>query len=341
MSEPSSTFLDQPPLAIVIPAYKTRHLRETLESLARQTDQRFTLYVGDDASPEPVGDCVREYESRIRLRYKRFAENLGGKSLIEHWARCIALTEGEPWLWLFSDDDTLETDCVSAFYCAIARPDTPDLLRFPLEIIDEKGVFQCEPPTHPWFEREAELLRALLMDRQRQWRAPDHVFTRRAYERLGGFVDLPRGMYSDYATWLKFSSLSGVRSILGAKVRWRTHSQSISTSTFGTGNRVRFQATMGYLRWLADWARQRPDLQPVFSTWAPIAFPQELGFYSPPCTARECVHAWRELSTVFAVAGHARRPVLALRVAAAWIAAHLRHCPLRQRIRAWRRRMTA
>lgn len=40
-------------MAIVIPAYKGRFLKETLDSIAVQAHKdEFVLYIGDDASPE-------------------------------------------------------------------------------------------------------------------------------------------------------------------------------------------------------------------------------------------------------------------------------------------------
>lgn len=39
-------------LAIVIPYYKITFFEDTLESLAHQTDKRFKVYIGDDASPK-------------------------------------------------------------------------------------------------------------------------------------------------------------------------------------------------------------------------------------------------------------------------------------------------
>lgn len=39
-------------LAIVIPYYKLTFFEETLQSLANQSDKRFKVYIGDDASPE-------------------------------------------------------------------------------------------------------------------------------------------------------------------------------------------------------------------------------------------------------------------------------------------------
>lgn len=39
-------------LAIIIPYYKFTFFEATLQSLANQTDQRFKVYIGDDASLE-------------------------------------------------------------------------------------------------------------------------------------------------------------------------------------------------------------------------------------------------------------------------------------------------
>lgn len=45
-------------IAIVIPAYKCRFLRQTLDSIVVQTCRSFTVYIGDDASPQnPEGNC--------------------------------------------------------------------------------------------------------------------------------------------------------------------------------------------------------------------------------------------------------------------------------------------
>ena len=45
-------------LAIIIPAYKQRFLRETLDSIAKQNNHDFTVYIGDDASPYQLDTCL-------------------------------------------------------------------------------------------------------------------------------------------------------------------------------------------------------------------------------------------------------------------------------------------
>ena len=102
-------------LAILIPAYKPDFLAQALQCLARQTDQRFAIYIFDDASPADIHGIARSILGARPFIFKRFEKNLGGTSLPQHWNRCVAETN-EPWLWLFSDDDLMDDNCVAAFH---------------------------------------------------------------------------------------------------------------------------------------------------------------------------------------------------------------------------------
>jgi glycosyltransferase involved in cell wall biosynthesis len=104
-----------PKLAIIIPAYKSDFLAKALACLVRQTDQRFNIYVCDDASPADISGVARLTLGARAYVYKRFENNLGGGSLARHWNRCVALGN-EPWVWMFSDDDLMDDGCVAAFY---------------------------------------------------------------------------------------------------------------------------------------------------------------------------------------------------------------------------------
>ena len=52
---------NQNKLAIVIPAYKSTFLAAALDSIAAQTCQDFTLYIGDDCSPNNLEEIVGRY----------------------------------------------------------------------------------------------------------------------------------------------------------------------------------------------------------------------------------------------------------------------------------------
>jgi glycosyltransferase involved in cell wall biosynthesis len=246
------------PLAIVLPAYRVRFLREALASLEAQTSHDFRLYVFDDASPDDIASVVNEFRARLPLEYHRFDDNLGGKSLVAHWHRCIARTQGEPWIWLFSDDDIAAPTCAQVFLDAIARDQNPsDLWRFDLEFIDEAGdvTHTCAP--HPLFETAAELLENVLVPRGRDWRAPDHIFSRRVYEKSGGFVDFPNAIFSDTVTWIKFSSLTGVKTLRGPKLSWRFSGSNTTSHSFKRQRHIAKPLFM-FHQWVADFAQILP-----------------------------------------------------------------------------------
>jgi glycosyltransferase involved in cell wall biosynthesis len=247
------------PLAIVIPAYRIRYLGEALDSIARQTDKQFQVYVGDDASPEPLAALVKGFQSAVNITYHRFPQNLGGRNLVAHWHRCVALTVSEPWIWLFSDDDVMESDCVESFFRELrSSADAPsDLYRFQLDYIDERSRRYFRPADHPVFETAEALMVALLTDRGRAWRAQDHVFARRIFEQHRGFVDFPKAIYSDHATWLEYSAAKGVRTIRGSRVLWRSHGSGTSSGMRQT-NRAEWQdAAKLYVEWLDNFSREQ------------------------------------------------------------------------------------
>jgi len=126
-----------PALAIVIPAYKIDYLDKTLLSIAKQTCNEFTVYIGDDASPHHLPGIIDKYRDKFRIIYKQFDENLGRNDLVSHWERCIDLVGDENWIWLFSDDDIMEQTCVEEFYNTLQESSDFDLFHFNVRQIDE------------------------------------------------------------------------------------------------------------------------------------------------------------------------------------------------------------
>jgi glycosyltransferase involved in cell wall biosynthesis len=246
------------PLAIVLPAYRTRFLREALASLETQTSRQFRLYVFDDASSEDVPGIVAGFRDRLPLEYHRFEENLGGKNLIAHWERCIARTGPEPWIWLFSDDDIAAPTCVEVFLDALTQDRNPvDLWRFDLEFIDEAGRVSHTCAPHPLFETASEFLENFLVPRGRDWRAADHIFSRRVYHELGGFIDFPNAIFSDTVTWLKFSTRSGVKTLRGPKLSWRLSSTNTTAQSFKRHRHIAKPLFMLH-RWIEAFAKTLP-----------------------------------------------------------------------------------
>lgn len=125
-------------IAVVIPYYKLTFFKETLQSLAAQTDKRFHVYIGNDASPEDPENLLKNYEGLLNFTYKRFSENLGGTSLTQQWDRCIEMINDEEWLMILGDDDVLGNTVVEKFYAHYDEFNSKsNVVRFASQVIDE------------------------------------------------------------------------------------------------------------------------------------------------------------------------------------------------------------
>lgn len=309
-------------LAIIIPACRLRYLGDALRSVAAQTDRRFCVYVGDDGSAEPLQAVVEAFRSRMDIHYTRFDSNLGRTNLVAHWHRCIALSKDEPWLWLFSDDDVMEPECVARFHDAIERRTSPhvELFRFQIDQINEHSARSARWADHPAYETANDFLRALLSDQKRAFKAQEHIFSRRIYETAGGFVDFPKAIYSDHATWLCFSATGGVCTLSGPRVLWRSHPFGTSSGMKRVHRGEWQEAARRYIEWLAAFSsRQGREAVSVFQRFGRGFYFQALSEFRPMLTRAE-----RHAATSFAqrIFG------------GGWTGAHvhLHYCLLRQKL---------
>lgn len=215
-------------LAIIIPAYKATFLPAALESIAAQTCKDFTLYIGDDCSPEPIGSIVEQYRDKIDLVYQRFDSNLGGKDLVAQWERCIAMSKDEPYIWLFSDDDVMEPDCVAQLFRVIdTMQGIYNLYHFDVKEINEEGEVTKALPEYPQVLGAYDFYKGKNSGRYRSY-VVENVFSRKIYEKSGGFKNFDLAWGSDVATWCIFCGKKGMFKIPGAHVLWRRSSQNIT-----------------------------------------------------------------------------------------------------------------
>lgn len=215
-------------LAIIIPFYKLIFFEETLQSLAFQTDHRFKVYIGDDASLEDPGPLLEKYQGKFDFVYFRFDHNLGGTSLVEHWKRCIALTSNEEWLMILGDDDILSNKVVEAFYENLEDVKSFDsqVIRFSSAYIYGNGYkksvieqhLKVEKATEAYYQHYLELKRSSLSE---------YIFSREAYSRHY-FSNFPLAWHSDDMAWLDFSEGKYIYGINNAYVEVRISEQSIS-----------------------------------------------------------------------------------------------------------------
>lgn len=127
-------------LAIVIPYFKIDYFEECIKSLANQSDKRFSVYIGNDLSPDDPFPIIEKYLSPNQYFYFDYEENLGGKNLAFQWLRILAEIK-EPWFQILGDDDSVALNFVEEFYKNLPAINSDcHVLKFNsvLDFVDEK-----------------------------------------------------------------------------------------------------------------------------------------------------------------------------------------------------------
>lgn len=250
-------------LAIVIPAYKASYLNETLQSIASQSCKNFNLYIGDDNSPYDLFTIVKPWLGKLNINFKKFDQNIGGRNLVDHWERCISMSN-EEWIWLFSDDDLMDANCVAKFYETLDKKPLCDVFHFDtIEINNDSKVIKHNP-NFPEIISSLDFAKLRMTDGISSY-APDYIFSRRAYIDNSGFQSFPLAWCSDDATWIKLSRRYGIHTIVGSYVYWRRSGVNI-TSLKGSSVEDKFRAAI----YFTEWFKKNYITNENFSQWEKI-----------------------------------------------------------------------
>lgn len=240
-------------LAIVIPAYKIEYLDDCLASIANQTSKNFKLYIGNDNSPHDIEAVVNRYRSRINLEYKKFPENLGSVSLVKHWERSIEMIGAEEWIWLFSDDDMMDTNAVEAFYMMETNP--LDIYRFNFNLVDFHGKY-LRTVIYEESESVISFLESRLSHKYDNV-ITNYIFKRETYRKKNGFVDFPLAWGSDDASIIQFAEEGKIKLIPNSMIHWRSSGANITTNIKEDILRQKIKARVSFVHWLYI---EKPDL---------------------------------------------------------------------------------
>lgn len=199
-------------LAIIIPYYKLFFFEETLVSLANQTDKRFKVYIGDDASPENPKLLLEKYQKHLDFYYYRFEANLGGKSLVKQWERCLDLIQDEDWIMILGDDDYLSNNVVESWYKNYKYfKGRSNLVRFATIIVNQINSTFSQVYEHPVWENAVKAYWRKFNHTTRS-SLSEYIFSRAVYNKYG-FRNFPLAWNSDDCAWLDFSDYKPIYTI--------------------------------------------------------------------------------------------------------------------------------
>jgi len=215
-------------LAIIIPYFKKQYFSKCMESLGKQTNKNFKVYIGDDGSPEDPSKILEHFKDSLNIVYHRFYENLGGTSLTQQWHRCINLSAGERWIMILGDDDYLSENYVEEFYKNLAEVEELNIkvIHFASRIVRSPSGELSKLYTHPKIERSTDFFYRKFLKFSRG-SLTEQIFRRDAFLKHG-FRDFPLGWGADNFAWLDFTEFGNVYSINDATAFFRISERNIS-----------------------------------------------------------------------------------------------------------------
>ena len=243
-------------LAIVIPYYKIIFFEKTLESLAQQTDKRFRVYIGDDASPNSPLELLKKYEGQFNYTYKRFNDNLGGISLVKQWERCIAMMQDEEWFMILGDDDVLGGNVVETFYENLDILYDINVVKYSQCLIDESGKNITPFTKYPKINKVYDLWLKKVDFRTRS-SLSEHIFRTSIFKKYN-FREYPLAWTTDDMMVFEIKEFKNILFMDGSKVFVRVTSQSIS----GTNDNINLKNYAWYLYYkdiLTDYWHKIPN----------------------------------------------------------------------------------
>lgn len=217
-------------LAIVIPYYKINFFEETLQSVALQTDKRFTLYIGNDAGPNDPLALIKKYFDDGEFQYFNYEDNLGGKNLALQWERILENVQ-ENWFQILGDDDMIGENFVEEFYNSLPILEAENItaLKFTHNWIDEKNKLI---ESFNYKKKFLESVDFIVKKHKGEVRSSlsENIFATKMWRKFR-FQKIPLAWGSDDLALLQFSGYKKILYNQNSKVLVRISKESISGST--------------------------------------------------------------------------------------------------------------
>lgn len=213
--------------SITIPTYKSRYLREAIDSVVNQTYTDWELIIVDDCSPEDLRIIVEPYMKDSRVSYYRNEKNIGAEKLVENWNRCLSYCQGD-FVLCIGDDDRMLPNCLSDLQALIEKYPDLDVYHSRTQIIDEDGQVKETLALRDDFEDALAMIENRWNGR-RQY-IGDFCYRRSSLMKNGGYYPLPFAWGSDDITAFRAALSHGIANTIQPGFQYRENRYSISLS---------------------------------------------------------------------------------------------------------------
>lgn len=132
-------------VSVCIPTYNNEeYIGRTIESILKQTHQKWELIIVDDCSKDRTVEIIEQYEdSRIHLF--RNEKNLG---MAGNWNRCVELASGE-YIKFICADDILMAECLETELKIFLEHPSLSMVVSDSRLINDQGVPSGVFPRYP------------------------------------------------------------------------------------------------------------------------------------------------------------------------------------------------
>ena len=169
------------------------------------------------------------------------------------------MSKDEPYIWLFSDDDVMDADCVRLLSRYVEFTSGAfDVYHFNVDVIDSRGAFVGRKQNYPAILPPYDFYRGKNSGRLSAF-VVENVFSRKVYEQYG-FPKFDLAWGSDVAAWIVFSGRKGMCTVPYARVSWRESSLNITPDMTREKAERKLKAEMKMLKWAHHYFGDKPDI---------------------------------------------------------------------------------
>ncbi|MDR1544255.1 MAG: glycosyltransferase [Prevotellaceae bacterium] len=218
-----------PKVSFILPAYKGRFLSVAIDSILTQTYDNFNIIIVNDASPDNIDEiiCEKMLMGGGKILYYKRLHNLGCNDLVKAWNDCLQYADGD-FIVLASDDDVYSKNFLSDLITLSNKYPSVDVFHTRVGIIDQSDEMVYVSPSIAEYETDIDFIYQRTINRRPQ-QVSDFMVRTSALKQLGGFVDYPKGWYSDEMTWYSLAKNKGAVCSLSVLFFFRSSGINISS----------------------------------------------------------------------------------------------------------------
>lgn len=200
---------------IALPITKTQFLKETLESIAKQTEKDFEVIIRNNGKDTQAKKEIKEHcESWLDQPHVRYFESDEQLSMSQNFNRILEKANGD-FFTVLSDDDVLEPDFLKELELLIEKYPQTHVFHCRVKIINEKGEFIGISELCPEWETQIDFVYHRI-NSKRLFYLSDFLVRTSELRKIGGFNVDCTGWGLDEITWstLSFNGVAYTPKIL-------------------------------------------------------------------------------------------------------------------------------